>query len=75
MKLLWNDEDYSTLQKDFLDEREILSLIKATLFGKLEYEKLFEIYDYVLGNFSAKMFLNEKHSKEENYIYLKNLEV
>jgi len=69
MKLLWNDEEYSEIQKDLENSQAILNLLRITLLGKKEYENLFLYYEKVLNNWQAKDFL-QNHDKEENYKYL-----
>ena len=75
MKLLWNDEEYYKIQNSFPSNKDLLLLIKISLIGKLEYIELFKIYDKVISNSIYKSFFFEKHTKEEIYNFLKNLEV
>lgn len=75
MKLLWNEKEFSQLQKEFINDEELFNLIKVTLIGKLEYQNLFKIYDYILGNLDIKSFFNQKHTRNEIYNFLLNLEV
>lgn len=75
MKLLWNDEEYYKIQNSFPSNKDLLLLIKIPLIGKLEYIELFKIYDKVISNSIYKSFFFEKHTKEETYNFLKNLEV
>ena len=75
MRLLWNDEEYYKIQNSFPSNKDLLLLIKISLIGKLEYIELFKIYDKVISNSIYKSFFFEKHTKEETYNFLKNLEV
>lgn len=70
MKLLWNDEEYSKLKEDST-ESGVLLLLKVTLLGKIEYEKIFLIYEKILNKYEVIEYLYS-HSRKENYEYLKS---